>query len=241
MVFVYTKRIYDTYVCKYKVHTMICAFFPVSLIPRHLPFQHWFSLFFTLIPVLLVLPIWYFCKSCWFSHIPKHRLILILYLLFFSCYFYRAILRRGFAFSASIKNPPLLKSRNIQSQTSMIGGTQPVITTPQASETAAQMKDTSKQHHTSITGPTKQIQQKLSNESIDLSTSNTNPKQNPNQNSQTKNEHIVWPMTSICYYAAKVCFTLMLFLTLWLKSSNISYVWNLVHIKRATDLSNLQT
>lgn len=76
----------------------------------------------------------------------------------------------------------------------MIGGTQPVITTPQASETAAQMKDTSKQqHHTSITGPTKhtQIQQKLSNESIDLSTSNPNPKQNPNQNSQTKNEHIV--------------------------------------------------
>lgn len=76
----------------------------------------------------------------------------------------------------------------------MISGTQPFITTPQASETAAQMKDTSKQqHHTSITGPTKhtQIQQKLSNESIDLSTSNPNPKQNPNQNSQTKNEHIV--------------------------------------------------
>ncbi|XP_055321220.1 pleckstrin homology domain-containing family G member 5 isoform X3 [Sitodiplosis mosellana] len=116
----------------------------------------------------------------------------------------RAILRRGFAFSASIKNPPLLKSRNIQSQSSitanvpvpLIGGAQPVITTPQTTETTVQIKDTSKlQYHTSITGPTTnqqqqqqqqphtQVQQKLSNESIDLSCSNQNP--------QPKNEHIV--------------------------------------------------
>lgn len=112
---------------------------------------------------------------------------------------FRAILRRGFAFSASfnrsasIRNPPLLKSRNIQSQTSitanvpvqLIGGAQPVITTPQTSETAVQIKDTSKlQYHTSITGPKHtQVQQKLSNESIDLSCSNQNP--------HAKNEHIV--------------------------------------------------
>ncbi|XP_031617991.1 pleckstrin homology domain-containing family G member 5-like isoform X2 [Contarinia nasturtii] len=104
----------------------------------------------------------------------------------------RAILRRGFAFSQSIKNPPLIKSRNIQSQCSVTANVPiPLIGTGgcggKTPETTAQIKDTSKlqYHHTSITGPTKhtQVQQKLSNESIDLTYSN--------QNQQSKNEHIV--------------------------------------------------
>lgn len=77
---------------------------------------------------------------------------------------YRAILRRGFAFSASIKNPPLLKSRNIQSQASvtanlpLFGSTNQSIiaSSPQASceQSGIQIKDTSKlhqYHHTSTT------------------------------------------------------------------------------------------
>lgn len=113
--------------------------------------------------------------------------------------FHSAILRRGFAFSASIKNPPLLKSRNIQSQASitanvpvpLIGGAQPV-----------QIKETSKQqqphHHTSTAGSTKhtQIQQKISNESIDLSCAS------PSQ--QSKNEHIVWPKQVLKSTATKM-------------------------------------
>lgn len=133
----------------------------------------------------------------------------------------RAILRRGFAFSASIKNPPLLKSRNIQSQTSitanvpvpMIGSThQPVITSlPQQTVSDHQsasfhMKDASKfqqqqqqphYHHSPAQGTTagagagagaatpKQVQQKLSNESIhDLAGG-------ASHSQQTKSEHIV--------------------------------------------------
>lgn len=121
----------------------------------------------------------------------------------------RAILRRGFAFSASIKNPPLLKSRNIQSQTSItanvpvptIASTQQpgMAAIPQQTaieQTAFQTKDTSKlQHHTSTTAgamaatgaavAAKQVQQKLSNESIhDLASESSNSQ-------QMKNEHIV--------------------------------------------------
>lgn len=41
-----------------------------------------------------------------------------IFLFFFFFYFGRATLRRGIAFSSSIKNPPLTKTRNIQSQNS---------------------------------------------------------------------------------------------------------------------------
>lgn len=156
-------------------------------------------------------------EQCCFS-----LLFFLLHIFFFNLIFnllieiFRAILRRGFAFSASIKNPPLLKSRNIQSQTSITANVPvPTITNTQQpgiaaipqqttiEQTAFQVKDTSKlQHHTSTTpgamattvtsaavaaAGAKQVQQKLSNESIhDLATGSSNIQ-------QTKNEHIVWP------------------------------------------------
>lgn len=136
------------------------------------------------------------------------------------CDFYRAILRRGFAFSASIKNPPLLKSRNIQSQTSvtanvpipLIGSTHQPVKPSTSSQTSSEqsgihIKDTSKlqqyhQHHTSTTSSqiaptgivaaataassTKQVRQKLNNESDDLPSCS-------GHSHQMNNEHIVWP------------------------------------------------
>lgn len=147
-----------------------------------------------------------FCSSCSCSLFTNFQLV-------------RAILRRGFAFSASIKNPPLLKSRNIQSQASITANV-PVPTianTPQPGmaaipqqiaieQTTFQVKDTSKLlHHpsttsgamaaatTTIAAPTvgaagaKQVQQKLSHESIhDLASGSSNIHNQP-----TKNEHIV--------------------------------------------------
>lgn len=188
------------------------------------------------------------CLLCvWFTLLLTNRSLYIRFCFFsvsslfwiFSPKF-RAILRRGFAFSASIKNPPLLKSRNIQSQCSitanvsvpLIGGAQPLLSTPQTTETTVQIKDTSKQqHHTSIPGPTTnqqkqqqqhhpQVQQKLSNEAID------------DQNSHPKTEHIVWPTTTnanlqhingrqnqirnrICNYIKRLCLILFLLLRLW--------------------------
>lgn len=55
----------------------------------------------------------------------------------FSFILNRATLRRGFAFSSSIKNPPLLKSRNIQSQNSFNASNapQPAIGGSSASQT----------------------------------------------------------------------------------------------------------
>lgn len=126
-------------------------------------------------------------------------------------------MRRGFAFSASIKNPPLLKSRNIQSQASitanvsvpLIGNTQqPIIAAPpqtaieqttiQMNESTSKSQQQQQQHHqtTMLPGPiftaaaaavaaAKQVQQKISNESIhDLTSASS-------QSQQTKNEHIV--------------------------------------------------
>lgn len=50
--------------------------------------------------------------------------------------YFRATLRRGFAFSSSIKNPPLTKTRNIQSQSSFTtssAGTQIAATSSSSS------------------------------------------------------------------------------------------------------------
>lgn len=91
-----------------------------------------------------------------------------------------------------------MKSRNIQSQCSVTAivpipliGTSGGSSGSRTPEPIVQIKDTSKlqYHHASIPGPSKQtkVQQKLSNESIDIPCSN--------QNQQTKNEHIVWPAT----------------------------------------------
>lgn len=98
-----------------------------------------------------------------------------------------AILRRGFAFSSSIKNPPLLKSRNIQSQSSIstnasisiISSAQPIITATQPIDKSIQ---TTLLQHTSIMGPKQLTVQQSTNETIDTSISDQNFKSKTDSN-----------------------------------------------------------
>lgn len=129
--------------------------------------------------------------SCSFFSISFYFFILIFARCFVSrlvhspWHIYRAILRRGLAFSASIKNPPLLKSRNIQSQSSitanvpitLIGSNQQSLnaTSSQSIEstTSVQIKETPAQtKNTNLVWP--QIQKPFTNWSLDLN-SNSKP------------------------------------------------------------------